>query len=306
MTPVATARLRLSARPRMGILTTTSQSCASAALSPACSGPIRIRPAGRTRRAIVDVSRKQRADDRARPGPAPRDEGGGRRPVERDGEDRAHRRPDRLHRIGVAGLADQDHPAGAGSVDRADDRAQVAGVANGLKGYPGRRGRRVEVRELGGAWPNTATTACGLSRRETFSRIAWLTSMRSPPALRFVCDGEEGGQGGRLGCVKQHPGCPPELDGLNDEFQPLGEELAARLPRLAHMQRARGLDDRIVQRRDGPRAHPALQRAKKERPTPRSPLSSISASSPQSMRPARPAIASLSSPASATPEMRSA
>ena len=42
MIPVATDRFRLSARPRMGILTLTSQAAASSGGRPCCSLPIRI------------------------------------------------------------------------------------------------------------------------------------------------------------------------------------------------------------------------------------------------------------------------
>ena len=42
MIPVAMARFRLSARPRIGILTLTSQAAASWSVNPACSLPIRI------------------------------------------------------------------------------------------------------------------------------------------------------------------------------------------------------------------------------------------------------------------------
>src|SRR5580692_2184866 len=110
----------------------------------------------------------------------------------------------------------------------------------------------------------------------------------------------------RLGAEQQDAGRVAKLDRLGDDLQSLGEELAALLPGLAHMQRPDRLHDRVGERGDRPAHGEALQRAKNETPTPRAPPSSISASSPQSISPPRSARTWLSRPASARPEMRSA
>ena len=68
-------------------------------------------------------------DHNARPGGSPREEVGDRRLGQRHGEDGAHGRAHRLHGIGVAALADQDHAADPCRVGGADDGPEVAWIA---------------------------------------------------------------------------------------------------------------------------------------------------------------------------------
>ncbi len=110
-----------------------------------------------------------------------------------------------------------------------------------------------------------------------------------------------------LRAIEQGAGGVAEFDRLGDDLQALGQEEAALLALFAKVQRPDRLDRRIGQGGDGPAAHgSALQRAKKDSPTARSPPCSTRASSPQSMRPDRPASAWRSRLPTARPEIRSA
>ena len=131
--PIAAAAATLSdsAPPRRrGIVTCASHSASTPSGSPSRSAP---------------RQRVWAPSSRVEPGAAVGDEGGARRrrlphrgAQRRLGEDRAHARPHRLRRVGVGALGAEDDGAVQQRVGGADDRADVAGVADPVQVEAGR------------------------------------------------------------------------------------------------------------------------------------------------------------------------
>ncbi len=168
MIPVATDRFRLSARPRMGILTLTSQAAARSAVRPCLL--VAHQDQGRAAVVGVAVVRRWRSagcrpPSPARPARQARNSASVRLTM-RHGEDRAHGRAHRLDRIGIAAVADQDHPAAAGRVGGADDGARGCRGRAPAPAPPSRARSRARWSASGvKTCSKTPTTVCGLSRR---------------------------------------------------------------------------------------------------------------------------------------------
>ena len=94
-------------------------------------------------------------------------------------------------------------------------------------------------------------------------------------------------------------------NGFGNDLQTLGDKLAGLVTVLAQVQGPHRLDRGVAERGDSPVAQ-AVHREKKLIPTSREPSSWVRASSPQEIWPPRLLSLSLSSPARAAPEMRSA
>ena len=187
-----------------------------------------------------------RADDQSGKAVAPGEEGvlGGL--GHRHGEDRAHRRPHRLDRERIGGFPDQDDAARADSVDGADDGAEVAGVANPVERHP-------DVAIAG---------AQLLQREELLGEDAdhHLRIVAARDRHQHLLGNLEHGAAGRNGSggnlfhrriaaprlgEDERADRPAEVEGVDDQLEPLGHEGILLVAEFLQRQRLDVLDQRI-------------------------------------------------------------
>ena len=255
MTPVATARLRKSALPAIGILARTWQASATSGESPDCSLPMTRRTGAAIGHApIVARAREMRSDHRAGPALHECREIRPARPRQGDVEYRAHRGAHRLARERVDGLSDEDR-----RLPRRP-RRWCGGSCPDCRGRERFRARPRPRRQSGPIAPSgvslcskTPMTVCGLSRRLIFSSTASLVAITSPPRACVVAArrADEPLVGHPAG-MDEGADRPAGIDRIGDELQPFGNEQAARLAVLGKRQSADILDGRIGKAGDVP------------------------------------------------------